>query len=86
LKENAESVLDIEPRSIRQNKEFNENDIEEAARIFGHVRRRDGLENLCFIGKVEGTIARGRKREKYLDVVCPSAYVGECFSNRTATQ
>jgi len=38
--------------------------------FFGHVVRRKGLEALVVTGKVEGRLARGRQRQKYLDSLC----------------
>ena len=40
---------------------------ERQLRFFGHVMRRDGLENIIITGMVEGTRGRGRPREKYVD-------------------
>ena len=34
-------------------------------RVFGHVMRRDGLENFVTTGIISVSIARGRPREKY---------------------
>ena len=36
-------------------------------RFLGHVMRRNGLENLCITGKLEGRKPRGRPHFKYLD-------------------
>ena len=36
-------------------------------RFFGHVMRRDGLENVVTTGMISGSKARGRPREKYTD-------------------
>ena len=35
--------------------------------FFGHVMRREGLENLMVTGMVEGSRGRGRPRMKYMD-------------------
>ena len=37
------------------------------SKFFGHVMRRNGLENLVTTGKIEGNRPRGRPRGKYLD-------------------
>lgn len=36
-------------------------------KFFGHVMRKDGLENLMMTGMVEGSRGRGRPRVKYMD-------------------
>ena len=36
-------------------------------RFFGHVMRREGMENVIITGMVEGRRGRGRPREKYVD-------------------
>ncbi len=36
-------------------------------KFLGHVLRKEGLENLCLTGKIEGQRARGKQRTKYLD-------------------
>ena len=33
----------------------------------GHVMRREEIENICLTGRIEGTRARGRQREKFMD-------------------
>ena len=35
--------------------------------FFGHIMRREGLQNLAVTGKIEGKRARGRQRKKYTD-------------------
>ena len=37
------------------------------SRLFGHIMRRDGLESLVTMGKIQGKRDRGRQREKILD-------------------
>ncbi|GFR93784.1 eukaryotic translation initiation factor 3 subunit F [Elysia marginata] len=37
------------------------------AKFVGHIMRREGLENLITIGRMEGNKSRGRQREKMLD-------------------
>lgn len=37
--------------------------------LFGHVMRRNKLENLVTTGKIEGTRAKGRPRSKYLEAL-----------------
>ena len=36
-------------------------------RFLGHVMRREELENLSLTGRIPGSRARGRQREKYMD-------------------
>lgn len=36
-------------------------------RFFGHVMRREGMENLSLTERIPGSRARGRQREKYMD-------------------
>jgi len=40
------------------------------------------LENLCLIGKVDGTAAHGGQLKKYLDSVCWSADVSARFQQQ----
>ena len=35
--------------------------------FLGHVLRRDGLENVCMTGRIDGRRARGRQRQKFMD-------------------
>ena len=36
-------------------------------RFLGHIVRENGMEALCFMGKIEGTRVRGRQRLTYMD-------------------
>jgi len=40
--------------------------------FLGHVLRRQSLENLVVMGRIDGRRARGRQRLKYLDRLCDS--------------
>ena len=48
--------------------------------FFGHIMRKNGLENLVVTGRVEGSRARGRQRLKFLDglVECAKKLVIDC--------
>ena len=38
-------------------------------KFMGHIERKEGLESICMMGKMEGRRERGRPRRKYLDGV-----------------
>ena len=40
---------------------------ERQVRFFGHVMKRDGLENIIMTGMMKGKKSRGRQRVKHLD-------------------
>ena len=42
---------------------------ERQLRFLGHVLRRKQIEHLSLTGMIEGTRARGRQRQKYLDTL-----------------
>ena len=45
---------------------------ERQLRFLGHVMRRQQMENICMVGKVEGRRGRGRPRVKFLDSLAKS--------------
>jgi len=40
--------------------------------FLGHELRKQGLENLVVLGKIDGRKAKGRQRLKYVDSLCES--------------
>ena len=38
--------------------------------FLGHIMRKDGMENLCFTGFVDGKRSSGRQRITFLDSLC----------------
>ena len=43
--------------------------------FLGHVLRRNGIENSCLLGKINGKIARGKQRHKYMDCIKEAANI-----------
>ena len=51
----------------------NESPVPVTIQFFGHVMRKRQLEHLAITGRIEGSRARGRQRQTYLDAMAEVA-------------